>query len=107
MNVKIVSFTFSLNFKGKEVYFNHAGYGRSGSNLQVMSLNNCNDRRSNNGERAICSETQGVGSGLKRTQAIEMTILRHFKGFYLSVDCFQGSEIDIISIRLETAINFC
>jgi len=74
---------------------------------QVMSLNNCNDRRSNNGERAICSETQGVGSGLKRTQAIEMTILRHFKGFYLSVDCFQGSEIDIISIRLETAINFC
>lgn len=72
-----------------------------------MSLNNCNDRRSNNGERAICSETQGVGSGLKRTQAIEMTILRHFKGFYLSVDCFQGSEIDIISIRLETAINFC
>ena len=35
MNVKIVSFTFSLNFKGEEVYFNHAGYGRSGSNLQV------------------------------------------------------------------------
>lgn len=55
----------------------------------------------------LSAETQGVGSGLKRTQAIEMTILRHFKGFYLSVDCFQGSEIDIISIRLETAINFC
>ena len=24
---------------------------------QVMSLNNCNDRRSNNGERAICCES--------------------------------------------------
>lgn len=35
MNVKIVSFTFSLNLKGEEVYFNHAGYGGSGSNLQV------------------------------------------------------------------------
>ena len=35
MIVKIVSFVFSLNFKGEEVYFSHAGYGRSGSNLQV------------------------------------------------------------------------
>ncbi len=36
-----------------------------------------------------------------------MTILRHLKGFYLSVDCFQGSEIDIINVKLMTAINFC
>lgn len=35
MNVKIVSFVFSLNFKGEEVYFSH-GYGRNGSNLQVQ-----------------------------------------------------------------------
>lgn len=55
----------------------------------------------------LSTETQRVGSGLKGTQAIEMTILRHLKGFYSTVDCFQGSKIDIISIRLVTAINFC
>lgn len=55
----------------------------------------------------LSTETQRVGSGLKGAQAIEMTILRHLKGFYLSVDCFQGSEIDIISMKPVTAINFC
>lgn len=107
---------------------------------QVMSLNDCNDWRPNNTERAICcasivynvylhfrtfpykaelgqifysdlvlplNGTQRVGSGLKGTQAIEMTILRHLKGFYLSVDCFQGSEINIINMTLATAITFC